>query len=79
MARLTKKQKAYKRYCKMRYYTILSVYTIYHVVQLGLITYAFKNLYLWSTAIVSATLYHCVKWYQLRHMKFRKRGFYKRR
>ena len=76
---MTRLEKAYKKYCKFRYYTILFIYTIKAIVELGFVEYAFKNIIIWSIASLSIVAYHFAKWYQLKHMKFRKHGFYKKR
>ena len=70
-----KKKRAYRRYCRMRYYFILIIYTLVHFVQIGYATYTFKNVWLWSVSCVALTLYQFTKWYQLKNTKFRRRGY----
>ncbi len=76
---MTKIEKAYKKYCKIRYYTILVTYAVKTTVELGFVQFAFKDIRWWTIAVISILSYFCAKWYQLRHMKFRKRGYYKKR
>lgn len=86
MARTTKLERAYKRYCKARYYVVLAVDIYEYLVKLWLISVATGMLVInipswmkWVVASTGITTYLFAKWYQLKQTKFRKNDFYKKK
>lgn len=85
-AKLKAQKKAYKRRCKYRYYIILSAYIYEYLVKLLLVALTIPwmlsimghNIPLKILSMSGFTFYLIAKCYQLRNMKFRKRGFYDR-
>ena len=87
---LTKQQQLeYRKYCKIRYYIILFLYfweelsKNYAYLAPLLLVYGIlgKTAVIIATpvAMVGSLIAFFAKWYQLKNMKFRKKGFYNRR
>ena len=89
MSRKTKTQKAYRRRCKRIYYLILFAYLydfcnkFYLVTLPWLIKYHIlpRHLIVCVTpiAITGVFIDFIAKWYMLKNMKMRKRGYYRRK